>query len=1402
MAHTSVGQLWAAVQRALGKRDWVLAVKRIRQPNKKLRFDVYVPEQHVKATVHYLLRKANRVGWRVKEHCPWYIRRQHQLALDNAALGGNVVVANMLHGNLGNAEGDAALVAPAPGQAAPDADSVGSVSSAGSSSNGGSSGGSVSSASVAAAQGGDNNARLRMATWNINGVCGKREELQVMAQNEKLDVLCLQEVRRPKHWWRLSIGRGWSCIEAPYKAGRPGQHGLAIGASPGVTLVDVGIEDPNLVAARVVRSGMEREMVVVNVYVPWQGRAAALQRISGHLQSIQGDFNHLPIVVMGDWNMSRGAVAQRLSSWDLPYSLASVSGSDRTFWGGRPSYTQWTCIDHAVVSDSARHLMRGARVRRAYTCSDHFPLAVSFVMNAPIPAAAAQPRRIKRTAVLERRDEIALHNRFAALAEEWGCDSDDEEGDEGSLPAQATPEQVANAAEDFTRETIAVLDDLDLRQDPEPPKPDTYLSRPARRAIVARQRAWVAWTRAGNVSEQRKEELHGAYVEARASAIALVRKSRTLSWAKRVTKGAAELKNANVGAWFWKWCKSLCAPRPAGRTTTPVRGDDGELILTPEGVMGAWVQHYSRLGEDITGHSCNPDYWTPIADEQGIPHKDLDQGTLESDITWPEVLHVLQTRLKGGTAPGEDGITPEVYRACIPVVAAGAAPPATPTSPMAKLLFRLIQAVFNAGHIPPAWRIAQIVSIPKKGDLTQRDNYRGISLINIVMKLTTSIVTNRVSNALHDAGLIRPEQAGFRSIEECAGQATAFWEIAMRRKQIGEPTFACFVDLRKAFDTVPHEALLLKLQRFGIRGRCLRFFQHLYRTSLGQVRLSTGVSDSFRLRRGVRQGCPASPLLFDVFVNDVLDQIPGVHVPKVPGRTCPGLMFADDIVILADSIPSLRASLAALASWLDRWEMRAAPHKCGIMGIGTDAQEAVRAAAQTAPFVLQQGNVPIVDSYTYLGFLVHYSLSLDMAVEARATIGNKAIMALRPFLRARTIPLGVRAHVMRTVLIPRMTYGGELLGMQNVRNRPLQHVVTHATKMILGVPIWDLSAAWRVLAYELSIPTVEDVASKARARAFVKYLYSHTWIGILRSRRPRGTMFSLKGQSWLTIAHTWMKKRIGNAVSYAPEPQPEDEPYPVWVKKHTARLVLNQESDLMVRRRERTFGRLQTSKSGRRYVQCGYHETRRYLSLSGFYPWARAGISWLAVARANAIQWARRYCKRFPQLPSTCPLCGEGVDGLDHLMLLCPRLAGARHKYLIRRDISHMEAQLDGCCPPNQDGHVGPDPAVSNLSSTAVVLLLGGHCSCPNKLRFSTWLGTHSLTARQLASNIAGTSDASRESAIGITPIPQPAIEMLPPFVRVALFLRVALPRRSAIVRRMLSNPNQSHLWQGGAVAP
>ncbi|OMJ21409.1 LINE-1 reverse transcriptase-like protein, partial [Smittium culicis] len=142
----------------------------------------------------------------------------------------------------------------------------------------------------------------------------------------------------------------------------------------------------------------------------------------------------------------------------------------------------------------------------------------------------------------------------------------------------------------------------------------------------------------------------------------------------------------------------------------------------------------------------------------------------------------------------------------------------------------------------------------------------------------------------------------------------------------------CYIDYSKAYDRVPHMALLHKLRSVGIGGKLLNMIKGMYDAPKIAVRVGNEVSNPTEYLCGVRQGCPASPILFDFYINDIFKGVRGVRVPGLTSRI-PGLLFADDAVLLAESSVDLQTALNTITEWSDTWEMAVNASKCGIMTI-------------------------------------------------------------------------------------------------------------------------------------------------------------------------------------------------------------------------------------------------------------------------------------------------------------------------------------------------------------------------------------------------------------------------------------------------------------------------------------
>ena len=151
-------------------------------------------------------------------------------------------------------------------------------------------------------------------------------------------------------------------------------------------------------------------------------------------------------------------------------------------------------------------------------------------------------------------------------------------------------------------------------------------------------------------------------------------------------------------------------------------------------------------------------------------------------------------------------------------------------------------------------------------------------------------------------------------------------------KLVNLVTFACFIDFSKAYDRIPRSLLWYKLSKIGVNGNILRAFQALYTNVKCQVRVNDMVSNSFDVSSGLKQGCLASCLLFNVYINDLITAINKLdRGVKVGSRKVSLLIYADDIVLLGNCASDIQCMLGVLNQWCVDWGLQVNPTKSKII---------------------------------------------------------------------------------------------------------------------------------------------------------------------------------------------------------------------------------------------------------------------------------------------------------------------------------------------------------------------------------------------------------------------------------------------------------------------------------------
>ncbi|KAH9273582.1 hypothetical protein BASA83_004250 [Batrachochytrium salamandrivorans] len=235
---------------------------------------------------------------------------------------------------------------------------------------------------------------------------------------------------------------------------------------------------------------------------------------------------------------------------------------------------------------------------------------------------------------------------------------------------------------------------------------------------------------------------------------------------------------------------------------------------------------------------------------------------------------------------------------------------------------------------------------------------------------------------------------------------------------------------------------------------CFAFLKALYTSSSARARVGSLLSDPFPVQRGVRQGCPLSGLLFNLFINDILDGVAPITVPRLPQDTNPirGLMYADDVAVFADSEKSLLAASTAIEKWANQWEMQFGVAKCGIISF----------TGHLAPRLdnpldirLHGQLVSRVESYKYLGVLIDSKLDHSAWLKQKRLSLEHTISALHPVLANHQLTVNYRSRIFSAVVMGKAYYGLELVGGNKSHLAPLQTTINKGIRLFTGCSTLD-----------------------------------------------------------------------------------------------------------------------------------------------------------------------------------------------------------------------------------------------------------------------------------------------------------------------------------------------------------
>ena len=383
-----------------------------------------------------------------------------------------------------------------------------------------------------------------------------------------------------------------------------------------------------------------------------------------------------------------------------------------------------------------------------------------------------------------------------------------------------------------------------------------------------------------------------------------------------------------------------------------------------------WINHFKTLNAEPETNEMERRNIHDNISECQTQSKCID--ILDHEIQEQEILKVIK-KLKNNKSPGIDRITNEMIKCT--------------KSYMVPVLKKIFNLILNSGHFPSEWKKGIIVPIYKSGPTDDPNNYRGITLTSALGKVFTSILNSRLRTYMEDNSLISDLQFGSRENRRTTDALFILKSAIDWHKKKSVPLYAAFIDFKKAFDMVWHDALLLKLSKIGIGGNFIKVIMDLYSGISSCVKIENKRTEYFSCLKGVRQGDGLSSTLYNLFINDIVDVM---HMedsdPFKIGNTSIGLLlYADDVVILSSSKNGLQKSLDKLGAYTKKWKLPINTSKSKILQFGKNKFE---------KFTFGEHEIETAKHIKYLGLVITSNGAFRQAINTLCKQASKSLWPL------------------------------------------------------------------------------------------------------------------------------------------------------------------------------------------------------------------------------------------------------------------------------------------------------------------------------------------------------------------------------------------------------------------------
>lgn len=845
--------------------------------------------------------------------------------------------------------------------------------------------------------------KINIGAWNVRTMWETSKTAQVITEMKRyhLDILGISECRWTGSGRQVARDKDGEAFTILY-SGREDTHDSGVALIVNKDKIKTLIEwEP--ISDRLLKARFDSKfckLTIIQCYAPTNDAEEEVkEEWYEHLQLVISKVpQHDMILIMGDMNAKVGSDNTRRERAmgkhgcgvmnDNGERLVDFCQNNNCVIGGTifphknihkltwksPDKKTINQIDHVIINNKWRKSMLDVRVYRgADANSDHYLIATSIKLKLRQIPQQHQRRKVLdiarlKSATIKKQFVLEVRNRFNIL---------ESESDEDTTDVQRSWQNIKEACVKSAEKVIGYK---------------KYKSK-----------AWISTGTWSKIEERRKAK--EKFLGAKSKRLQVMAESEYKDKDKAVKKSARQDKRTFVEemaseaesaalrgdmSTVYKTTKQLCGQ--GIRKSTGVKDKSGRRLTTEREEAARWMEHFQEVLNRPEPE--NPADTPP------------DEEDLEINIHPPteeEVRKAIRA-MKSGKSPGVDCIHTEMLTADINL--------------STKVLMDLFSKIWEEHMIPEDWCKGLIVKLPKKGDLQNCDNWRGITLLSVPGKVFCKILLDRVSEAIDTK--LRKEQAGFRKGKGCIDQIFALRNIIEQCLEWNAPLHIVFVDFKKAFDSIHRPSLWRILRSYGLPEKIVCLIKLLYEGFECSVIVDNSLSEWFPVETGVRQGCILSPILFIIAIDWIMrktteDKARGIQWTML--SQLEDLDFADDIALMSSTARQSQEKVERLHQWAEKVGLNINKKKTEVMRINS--------TTSTPHMQVNGEELEEVDDFTYLGSVISKDNGVTKDIEARLNKARGTFTRLRNIWKSKQLSRKTKIKLYNSNVKSVLLYGSE-----------------------------------------------------------------------------------------------------------------------------------------------------------------------------------------------------------------------------------------------------------------------------------------------------------------------------------------------------------------------------------------